>query len=184
MRKRRRTHNRSIFRVPTLRTAAFDRATRFQDFLMIGISNTCSGLGVRGLWLHGPVLLPSSGHPRLHAAGAFVFARQQNQRDVHGSVACIADMVAARGDPFHWPECRCPRPCVEESYEMRVSRTRLSFEVAALSLSLSLSPNKRYSRLSQRACLDQNTTNEFEAKCITETVCSFERHPKRVARRD
>ncbi|GMS93765.1 hypothetical protein PENTCL1PPCAC_15940, partial [Pristionchus entomophagus] len=41
---------------------------------------------------------------------------------VEAVVSCIDAMTARRGDPFFWPECKCPQPCEEEEYRYETSR--------------------------------------------------------------
>ncbi|KAF8386662.1 hypothetical protein PRIPAC_75804 [Pristionchus pacificus] len=37
-------------------------------------------------------------------------------------LACIEEMSAKRGDPYHWPECRCDVPCDEIEYRYETSQ--------------------------------------------------------------
>ncbi|GMS91874.1 hypothetical protein PENTCL1PPCAC_14049, partial [Pristionchus entomophagus] len=38
-------------------------------------------------------------------------------------LSCISAMTSRRGDPYFWPECKCPQGCREEEYRYETSRT-------------------------------------------------------------
>ncbi|GMS90928.1 hypothetical protein PENTCL1PPCAC_13103, partial [Pristionchus entomophagus] len=42
-------------------------------------------------------------------------------------LACIDAMSVRRGDPYYWPECKCPQPCQEEEYRYETSKA-MQFE--------------------------------------------------------
>ncbi|GMS82213.1 hypothetical protein PENTCL1PPCAC_4388, partial [Pristionchus entomophagus] len=54
------------------------------------------------------------------------YARDTNTKQCNfEKLACVDAMTAKRGDPYYWPECKCPLPCDEEEYQYQTSRTTL-----------------------------------------------------------
>ncbi|GMT02226.1 hypothetical protein PENTCL1PPCAC_24400, partial [Pristionchus entomophagus] len=42
---------------------------------------------------------------------------------------CINGVTATYGEPSHWPTCKCPNPCYQETYKVVSTRAALPFKI-------------------------------------------------------